>query len=52
VEQLYRRAKDRVSAILLGIYFPFTILPLLYFYFAIFLYYRTLGDNIFSRGGI
>jgi hypothetical protein len=33
-------------------YSPFTTLLLLYFRFTIFLYYRTLGDNVLGGGGI
>jgi len=41
-----------VICVRLGICFPLSILLLLYSCFAILLYYRTLGDNVLSGGGI
>ena len=49
---LWNSSGEEISGILLGVCFPFSILLLLYFRFAIFLYYRTLGDNVLGGGGM
>jgi hypothetical protein len=46
------RVEDKVTCVLLGMCFPFSILLLPFFYLAILLEYRTLGDNVLGGGGM
>jgi hypothetical protein len=48
----FYRVEDKVTYVLLGMCFPFSILLLLFFYLAILLEYRTLGDNVLGGGGM